>query len=117
MWKPHSVSAITAQNAVVDRMFLLDALSCGRIPGNAPVSLAGEWLATVAQRWGKRVVYSPFLALSSDDDWTTLDQGPAQQQMLSENADLMPDTRFYSSRLGTLEQNIYLPSPPETGCA
>jgi glycosyltransferase involved in cell wall biosynthesis len=112
MWKPHSVSAVSAQHLVVDGAFLLDALSSGRIPEDVPLHCLGEWLGAVAARWGKRVVYSPFLAVRSETDWFNRRTQEEQIRFTEANQDLLPDTRFYSRHLGLSMDRAYVPVAP-----
>lgn len=113
MWKPHSVSAVSAQNSIVDAGFLIDALRAGKIPPETPVGVVGEWLGAVARRWGKRVIYSPFLAGSTCRDWQDSDVGALDTFLLS-NHDLIPDTRYYSQHLDLRSEYAYAPADEST---
>lgn len=109
MWKPHSVSAVSAHHMVVDGCFLLDALLSGRIPAEIPFHCLGEWLGAVASRWQKRVVYSPFLGVRSRVDWQGRWNLTEISRFVRANGDLIPDERFYSRHLGLSLEDAYLP--------
>jgi hypothetical protein len=113
MWKPRSVSAVSAQHLIINGAFLLDALSSGRIPKDLPLPCLGEWLGTVAARWNKRVVYSPFLAVRSQVDWFGRWTPGEITRFAEVNRDLMPDVRFYSRHLGLSMNRAYLPVMPD----
>lgn len=119
MWKPHSVSAVSAQHLIVDGSFLLDALASGRIPREIPLSCLGEWLGAVAARWQKRVVYSPFLGVRSTVDWQSQSRWtPTEQGRFAfANGDFIPDLRFYSQHFGLSLESAYLPIRQERGAA
>jgi glycosyltransferase involved in cell wall biosynthesis len=112
MWKPHSVSAVSAQHLVVDGAFLLDALLSGRIPEDVPLPCLGEWLGAVAARWKKQVVYSPFLAARSQKDWYDRWTQEERARFAESNRDLIPDTRYYSRHLGLSMDRAYIPVAP-----
>jgi glycosyltransferase involved in cell wall biosynthesis len=112
MWKQHSVSAVRAHNIVISGEFLMDALISGRIPSNAPLRMLGEWLGATALRWGKRVVYSPFLAVQGSLNWEDLVSREDLVRFLESNIDLMPDLRFYSKHLDLRLDRPYLPADP-----
>ena len=112
MWKPHSVNAVSAQHLVVDGAFLLDALLSGRIPEDVPLHCLGEWLGAVAARWGKRVVYSPFLAVRAETDWFDRWTQEERIRFAEANQDLLPDTRYYSRHFGLSVDRAYVPVAP-----
>jgi len=113
MWKQHSVSAVRAHNIVISGEFLWDALTSGRIPSDAPLRMLGEWLGATALRWGKRVVYSPFLAVQGSQDWEDHVSPEDRMRFSKSNIDLMPDQRFYSKHLDLRLDRPYLPADPD----
>jgi hypothetical protein len=113
MWKPHSVSAVSAQHLVVDESFLRDALISGRIPDDLPITCLGEWLGAVASRWNKRTVYSPFLGVRSQVDWHGRWTEDETARFVEANRDLIPETVLYSRHLGLSMDRAYLPVMPD----
>jgi hypothetical protein len=113
MWKPHSVSAVSAHHAVIDGAFLSDALFSGRIPDSVSLACLGEWLGAVAARWGKRTVYSPFLAVRSREDFRRWWSEEERRRFSCANAELIPETRLYSRHLGLSPEHAYLPVPAD----
>ena len=113
MWKQHSVSAVRMHHAVVDGAFLLDALISGRIAPEAPLSLLGEWIGATALRWGKRVVYSPFLAAEASSRYRDTHSAGDLLEFLRVNLALFPDHRFYSQYLDLRREHAYRPATRE----
>jgi hypothetical protein len=74
--------------------------------------MLGEWLGATALRWGKRVVYSPFLAVQGSLNWEDLVSREDLVRFLESNIDLMPDLRFYSKHLDLRLDRPYLPADP-----
>lgn len=116
MWKQHSVSAVSSQHAVVDARFLLRFLEAHR---EAPVSfpVLGAWAGAYARRLGKRVVYTPFLRAHCGGDWDTRVTDAERRAFVACNRDLMPETRYLSSRLGLTPDTAYVPVGAEARAA
>jgi O-antigen biosynthesis protein len=114
LWKPHSVDAVSAQHLVADGVFLMDALASGRIPAEITLPCLGEWLGTLAARWQKRVVYSPFLGVRSRADWQGRWSPTAIAEFSEANSDLIQNTRLYSRHLGLSLEDAYLPVSRES---
>jgi glycosyltransferase involved in cell wall biosynthesis len=110
MWKPHSVSAMSAQNLVVWSGFLLDTLASGLIDKHAPVWTLGEWLGLAAARWGRRIVFSPFLAGSTNDDWYLKWTPELIEPMQAQNPRAFKQNPCYSIRLSLTEGKGYQPA-------
>ena len=114
MWKSHAVNAMTSQNLAVWSDFLLDALASEQIDGDAPISMLGEWLGCVAQRWNQRVVFSPFLGGVSREDWLTTRKPDSTDALLRWHAPIVcGDNRYYSPRLHFLGDKAYQVADPE----
>ncbi len=97
MFKQRSVSAVSAQFAVVKASFLLELLR--ELPQGASLAFLGAWAGALAQRRGKRVVYSPFLSAISDLDWEALVDASELELFAEMNRDIIPDRRYYSRDL------------------
>ena len=106
MWKPHSVSAVSPQFAVVDPAFLLTALDALR-PHRATIAHAGAWLGACARRAGRRVIYSPFIDAVSESDWDASLSSREDRAFRDAFADLIPETRLLSPRLGLDPRSAY----------
>lgn len=94
IWRQRSVSAVSSQFCVFDAAFLLDLLENG-CPADARLEMLGAWAGAYACRTGRRVVYSPFMQSSSDDDWQSRIPAAEETRFLQANADLLPDHRYY----------------------
>ncbi len=93
LWKRRSVSAVSAQMAIVDAQFL--RCTAPQLPRTTSVALLGAWLGAAALRSGKRVIYTPYLAGRSESSWLAL-VPPAELALFREsNRDLIPDCRYY----------------------
>lgn len=98
MWKHRSASAVSGGNCVVKRDFLLDALRA--VVDHSSLALIGPWLGAEAARRRLRVAFSPFMRVTADN---VLEDGHSKEDLakfLVCNAELVPDRRFYSPRLG-----------------
>ena len=93
MWKQRSVSAVSLQFAVTDTQYLLKVLH--RIPAAASVAFGGAWIGAEALRDRRRVIYTPFLSGISNTDWEKFVTPHEQEIFLRENADAIPDRRYY----------------------
>jgi O-antigen biosynthesis protein len=108
MWKPHTVSAVSSQHAVVEPAFLLQALDQFR---DIELSYAylGAWIGAHAKRTGRRVIYTPFLEALCDDDWDTQVDAAEIRSFLRACSDIVPDIQLLSPRLGLTAQSAYIP--------
>ncbi len=112
MWKQHSVDAMSSRNCVIDGPFLLDALASSNIPPETPLRMLGEWLGATAARWGKRVVYSPFLAAEVPGIWSHSPSG--ESAFLLAHGASIPKARYYSRHLDETGERPYQLKQQET---
>ncbi|MEO8519716.1 MAG: glycosyltransferase [Acidobacteriota bacterium] len=111
-FKPHSVSAVPADHAIVEPGFLAAALFELR---DLPISIAalGPWLGAAARRAGSRVAYSPFISgrvpRGRTDGWDERELSLFR----SVNHDLMPERRLLSPHLGLTRETAFLPVTEE----
>ena len=106
--KPRSVSAVSIAHCVIDRQFLMETLD--RLRGtSATMRSISLWLGGHAARRGRRIIFTPFMK-------ARLTEAPEIQASTEERAafrftfrGLIPDTRFYSPRLGLERANAYMP--------
>jgi glycosyltransferase involved in cell wall biosynthesis len=110
MWKPHSVSAMSSQNLIVCSGFLLDALASDVIDQSAPVWIFGQWLGLAASAWCKRVVFSPFLAGSTEHDWYRKSTPELMKPMVVRHPQAFMRNPLYSPRLALEEGMGYRPA-------
>lgn len=108
MWKPHTVSAISAAHCVVNRKFLIGVLP---ILVNEKISLEmlGPWLGALAFANKQRIVYSPFMrarALAAPEEYAT---SAEIAKFLSMFWGQIPDKRFYSQHFGLTVETAYQP--------
>lgn len=110
MWKQRSVSAVPSQFCVFDGAFLREVLN--RI-GRRHVSLPflGAWAGAHALAARRRVVYSPFLSATSDDDWARRVTTEERAEFMAVHRHLPPDTRYYSRWLNREMGSPYRPGP------
>lgn len=107
-WKPHSVSAVSSGHCVVRRDFLLRAMS-QLLTAQVSLRMIGPWLGGLAAEQGARVVFSPFMAakaVAAPEDGASHASIAA---FLSRFWSQLPETRFYSRRLGLTPQTAYVP--------
>jgi glycosyltransferase involved in cell wall biosynthesis len=97
MLKQRSVSAVSSQFAVLRASFVRELAK--ESPAASLASL-GAWAGAYALRTAKRVIYSPFLSGVSKVDWDAMPKPSETADFVRENADAMPDSRFYPSALG-----------------
>jgi hypothetical protein len=106
MWKQHSVDAVSAQHAVADPVFVLEALD--RFEG-APLGreLLGAWLGAHARHSRRRVIYTPFVEAESDETW----EAPRAEQLafVAREGALLEATPLLSPRLGLTPETAYQP--------
>jgi hypothetical protein len=105
MMKQRSVSAVSAQFCVI-RAGVLQELA-HHVTAEATVAMLGEWAGAWALRHNKRVIYSPYLSGVSDVGWSTLASDEEIFAFREQNADLMPDHRFYPLSLGMQLDQAY----------
>lgn len=105
MWKQHSVDAMSSRNCVIHAPFLLDALASSNIPPETPLRMLGEWLGATAARWGKRIVYSPFLAAEGSGIWSHSSSDESAFR-LAHGASI-PEARYYSRHLDRTGERPY----------
>lgn len=111
MWKPRSVSAVSAQHCVIDGAFL--AFSLKRLEGQ-PVTMPylGAWLGAVARMHARRVAYSPFLSGHATSDWDEM-VSDAERRTFNQFANAVtPERGLLSPRLGRFPEIAYLPAEP-----
>ncbi len=110
MWKQRSVSGVSTHLCAIDAQFLRQVITEFR---EAPISwfFLGAWAAACARRWGKRIVYSPFLRGRSDFDLDSHVSHEEAAAFAEICADVMPDDRFYSRHFGLLPDQAYQPIP------
>jgi glycosyltransferase involved in cell wall biosynthesis len=108
MWKPRSVSAVSAQHCVVDGAFLAFAI---KALADQPVTLPnlGAWLGAVARNYGRRVVYTPFVSGRATSDWDVMVSEAERRAFNQYAAKLIPDTTLLSPRLGRSRESAYTP--------
>lgn len=110
MWKPHSVSAVSSQHAVVDAVFLTEAIDhLIKQRRSVSVEYLGAWLGAEARRRDLRIVYSPFLTGCALDDWNARVPESERVAFLRTIADLVPETALLSPHLGLDPGNAYRP--------
>jgi hypothetical protein len=110
MWKPHAVSAVSSQHAIVDAGFLahaLRALATQRMRVSLPY--LGAWLGAIARRRGEAVVYTPFFVGCARSDWDALVAAGERRAFIRANADLMPEQRLRSRSLGLDSASAFQP--------
>lgn len=113
MWKAHSVSAVSSGHCVVRRDFLLRALPV-LLAENVPLRLIGPWLGALAAEQGARILFSPFMAARAAAAPEDRASAEAQARFLSRFWSQLPDTRFYSPRLGLTLETAYWPVSDHT---
>jgi hypothetical protein len=105
MWKQRSVSAVSAQFAVLRARFLCAVAA--QSPGSASLSLLGAWASAWAQKNGRRVIYSPYLSGVSNFDLDALVSDWESAEFMRINRDLLPDCRFYPAALSSEPGQAY----------
>lgn len=108
VWKPRSVSAISAMHAVFDAAFLAEALTTAMAHGGSIPHL-GAWAGGHAKRAGRRVIYSPFLSANAQIDYDALVSIPERSAFLSAFIDLMPDDVLLPAGTGLTRETAYQP--------
>jgi len=97
MWKPHSVSAVSAQHCVV-RTELLREVLAALVGTGIELEHLGIWLGAAARRRNQRVVYTPFFFAESTYRPTAVVQNEALA-FRKAFPDLVVDSRTLSRRL------------------
>jgi glycosyltransferase involved in cell wall biosynthesis len=111
IWKPHSVSAVSSQHAVIEPSFLEAAL--GLLPPVASLAFLGAWLGGVARDTGRRVVYSPFFNASTTVDLSA--HVPDLERAIFRRAfATTPEERYLSRHVGLSHDDAYQPVSRET---
>ncbi len=106
MLKQRSVSAVSSQHCLIDAAFLAEMLPQ---LADIPVVMLGPWLGAEARRNGRRVIYSPFLRADAMDDFEQYITDPLVKDFVRENADVIPEDRYLSRRLGLDPHAAYVP--------
>ena len=109
MWKQHSVGAVSAQHAVIDPNFLIEALEA-LASWRPSFTLLGSWLGAYANLRARRIVYSPFLSGEITIDWDVMVDAPERGRLLSYAAKLVQDSPFWHRDLGRSPENAYVPT-------
>ncbi|MGY4350480.1 glycosyltransferase involved in cell wall biosynthesis [Bradyrhizobium sp. GM7.3] len=108
IWKAHTVSAVSTAHFVVRTSFLKQCL--GELQREAvAIGMLGPWLGAMAAETGKRVVYSPFMRARVERADAAVVSGSGTAHWLSRFWSLIPETRFYSPRLGLTPETAYAP--------
>ncbi|MBR0823521.1 glycosyltransferase [Bradyrhizobium liaoningense] len=107
MWKAHSVSAVSTAHCVVRTSFLKQCLVELRreVVG---IEMLGPWLGALAAEAGKRVVYSPFMLGRLEGTDVAVASENETARWLSRFWSQLPETRFYSRRLGLTHDTAYV---------
>jgi hypothetical protein len=92
--KQRSVSAASSRLAVFTLGGLRELLSKG-VPIEASIPFLGAWAGAYALRNGLRVAYSPYMSGVSKLDWDALPSAAERALFRTQNADILPDRRFY----------------------
>jgi glycosyltransferase involved in cell wall biosynthesis len=109
MHKARSVSAVSTGHCVVALPFLAEALPI-LVEEKISLTMLGPWLGALAAETRRRVVFSPFMRAQAlripEDSSSSQDQA----SFLSKFWHLIPDSRFYSERLGLTSKAAYSPA-------
>jgi glycosyltransferase involved in cell wall biosynthesis len=108
MFKMRSVSAVSSGHCVVRREFLLKVIPT-LLAERVDIQMLGPWLGALAAKSGKRVVFSPFMRAKAIIVPENMASENARAHFLSRFWSQLPDTRFYSSRLGLTHETAYTP--------
>ncbi|WP_076729351.1 glycosyltransferase [Methylobacterium radiotolerans] len=114
VWKPRSVSAVSAMHAVFDAAFLAEVLAIAEAHGGTLPHL-GAWAGGHAKRAGHRVVYSPFLSARTGIDYDARVGVAERSAFLSAFIDLMPDDSLLPAGTGLDPETAYRPVLPGAG--
>ncbi|MGY3419729.1 glycosyltransferase involved in cell wall biosynthesis [Bradyrhizobium sp. F1.13.4] len=107
LWKAHTVSAVSTAHCVVRTSFLKQSLGELRREAVA-IEMLGPWLGAMAAEAGRRVVYSPFMRARLERTDAAV-SGNGMARWLSRFWSKLPETRFYSPRLGLTPETAYAP--------
>lgn len=108
MWKARSVSAVSSGHCVVRRDFLLQAMPT-LLAEKVGIEMLGPWLGALAAQADKRVVFSPFMRAKTVIVPEDMASERASAHFLSRFWSQLPETRFYSPRLGLTRETAYVP--------
>lgn len=112
MWKPHTVSAVSAAHCVIKTRFLrqcMDELVNERVP----LEMLGPWLGAQALEAASRVIYSPFMRARACACLKKNISQLAKEHFLSRFWSWIPDQRVYSLRLGLDRAKAYVEVEPD----
>ena len=112
MWKARSVSAVSSGHCVVRRDFLLQVMPT-LLAEKVSIQMLGPWLAALAAKAGKRVVFSPFMRAKTLIVPEDMASENASVHFLSRFWSQLPDARFYSPRLGLDRAKAYVEVAPD----
>ncbi|MDB5822769.1 MAG: hypothetical protein JWR21_1473 [Herminiimonas sp.] len=108
MWKARSVSAVSSGHFVVRREFLLRVMPT-LLAEKVHIQMLGPWLGALALTAGKRVIFSPFMRAKTAFVPEEMAPEDANAHFLSRFWSQLPDSRFYSRRLGLTRETAYVP--------
>ena len=108
MYKARSVSAVSSGHCVVRREFLFRAISI-LLAEKIGVHMLGPWLGALASLENKRVIFSPFMRAKAVVVPEDIASEHDIARFLSRFWSMLPDTRYYSSRLGLDLETAYTP--------
>jgi hypothetical protein len=100
VWKPHSVSVVSAAHAVFRAGFLAPLVNRLADRPEATFAFLGAWAGAEARRQGARVVYSPFLLALDAEDWDAAVSDEERATFVLAHADLLPEAGLLSRHLG-----------------
>ena len=110
--KPHSVSAVSMQHAVMLPEFLLSVIeetSCWR-PSFAGL---GRWAGAIAKIKERRVIFSPFISATVSRDWENQLTKEEKGRFSAAFAYLMPDAALVSPNVGLRPETSFVPQARE----
>lgn len=108
MWKARSVSAVSSGHCMVRREFLLQVMPT-LLAEKVCIEMLGPWLGALAIQAGKRIVFSPFMRAKTVIVPEDMASESESAHFLSRFWAQLPETRFYSPRLGLTRETAYVP--------
>jgi glycosyltransferase involved in cell wall biosynthesis len=108
MWKARTVSAVSSGHCMVRRDFLLQIMPTFLIE-KVDIHMMGPWLGALAEQAEKRIVFSPFMRSKAKIVPEYLASESEIAHFLSRFWSQIPDSRFYSPRLGLTRETAYTP--------